>query len=405
MLILTFDGFTPVVLSGHGGNFGATAHLDRMAAEGWTVDRAVVTRRRGRDNLAAWLRIGWPAGSITLMTDCQTAAADADCDSVGEVHTIAVDAVDDPKPIFDADTSLGRLLSAAGEVLTGSELDSASILWIHSDFLIRRWDGSTPVDQAAPSPEPEVDERPDFTVPLLDGEASDEELETMRIAADALLPADEDEGDEPLMPIERLDVTEPPSLRLAADDDPDLMVTWGQTYADQVALIDRLVPLTGSLAELFGGGGTTRVVAGTSGFSLGQNGWVAADAGPLRSGNVEVPWIVLPHPPQANQVSVRIAGPLSADELVAELAGGQASDLTARWVDAVVHRGDAMSAAVVIIEEEREDAITTRGWFHNRADGSLFLKPDDRYDVNDVSDRRQDVVEQLGSVSNGIHAT
>ncbi len=399
MLILTFEGFTPVVLSAYGGNFGATPNLDRMAAAGWLVDRAITTRRRGIDNLAAWLAAEWPAAGITLITDSPAAANVIDERTVGEIQTIDNQPVGAAKPAGDAETSLGQLLAAAAERLDDPDRPAPEVLWLHSDFLVRRWDGATPVDTAFATldDEPEIDDRPDWTVDLHNGEATDEELHTMRIAADALLPADQ-EDDEPLLPIPRLDVTEPPSLAIGDDDDPDLMVTWGQTYADQVALIDRLVPLTAALAAMFPGGAATRVIAGTSGFSLGQNGWISATEGPLRSGSIEVPWIVVPVPAPTDRVAMRLPGPVAADGLIDQLCGRRIDDGFDAWVEAVAHRGDEMSAAVRTEEAGRPVATTTRGWFHNVDDGTLFLKPDDRFDANNIADRRPDVVDQFGSI-------
>ncbi len=61
-----------------------------------------------------------------------------------------------------------------------------------------------------------------------------------------------------------------------------------QTYGCQVRLVDRMVTLLlqaiqSSEVE------TTFVLMGTSGFQLGQNGWIGHRAGPLRSPEIHVP--------------------------------------------------------------------------------------------------------------------
>jgi hypothetical protein len=60
---------------------------------------------------------------------------------------------------------------------------------------------------------------------------------------------------------------------------------------------------------------------------------------------------------------------------------------------------------VLVFQSEQERAVRTPGWFlrfaHDREeDASLYAKPDDRWEVNDVHDRAPEVLAELSEFAN-----
>ncbi len=60
---------------------------------------------------------------------------------------------------------------------------------------------------------------------------------------------------------------------------------------------------------------TTFVLIGTSGFQLGQNGWIGHRAGPLRSPEIQVPAIVCQRTAGRTRMGLRISGVHSLEQV------------------------------------------------------------------------------------------
>ena len=252
-------------------------------------------------------------------------------------------------------TAFGQLVAAA--IDRGLQSDPWSLLWLHSRFLTTCWDA--PRDR--------------FDTGFNDhGDFDDEQLEAADIET---IP-------------NVFSQTTPPNIKLTKDTHPDLVTSWMATYGCQIQLIDELIAV---LLQSIADDDTLVIVAGTSGFSFGQNGWIGHRAGPLRSCHTRVPLIV------------NTAGPLrwprltSADilpELITQLAGGQLPGCSPEaWV-----AQDTEYSPQLVTRGDHEAAVTTARWFLVRqADQSqhLFVKPDDADDANDVSRLRPDVAETL----------
>ena len=85
------------------------------------------------------------------------------------------------------------------------------------------------------------------------------------------------------------DQVQPPQFKLGDEEHPDLVATWMRTYGCQLKLIDELL---GVLRDAVQDIDVTIVVAGTSGFSLGENGWIGHRCGPLRSCHLHLPIVI-----------------------------------------------------------------------------------------------------------------
>jgi hypothetical protein len=258
-----------------------------------------------------------------------------------------------------AETHFARLIAAAVE--RAARTEPCRLIWIHSRFLTAIWDAPLELSSSADF---------DFEVP--------------------------NEPDEDESAAEESTVsTQPPSMELTDEDDPDLVSNWMRVYACQVRLIDLLV---GVLLDSIPTEDATVVIAGTSGFRLGQGGWIGHRVGPLRSADVRVPLIV------------SRGGPLHVPQLT---PGHRFNDLLNRTFEessAVCTPEQwcvsASQANPISIQSDRAiAAVCSSQWFYVQdSDGSehLYLKPDDIDDFNDIGRLREDVLETLrGHASSG----
>jgi len=327
----------------------------------------------GIDQTPSWKNHWQARGNIDLITDVAEIAESFEglpFDHMQSLHDREQEW--GPRPADDiVDTQMGQLVAAAIE--RDAEDEDWSILWLHSDFLTTRWDAPRylalvdEVDQEPLTPSDEME--------LLEAEYS---------VAEQL---------EKLPPI--FDDVSPPAFQLAGEIHPDLVTSWMRTYGCQIRLIDVLLEilLTSLKAE-----DPHVLIVGTSGFQLGQNGWIGHRQGPMRSADIRVPMIVsdigplhLPHLSGSNRF------PQILDQLAnhASPAGGQSM----LWSPEQWCKSDA--AASVITKSDRiVHAVTTHDWFYVQdPDQSehLFLKPDDIDDFNNVARLRPDIVEQFVS--------
>lgn len=302
-------------------------------------------------------------GSVELLTDadCIDGLSQTCFDRISALQFDTSKSTDSPVAEIDQ-SHLGQLFAAAIE--RDNEDEPWSVLWLHSDFLVRCWDAprelfsSDEVDNTNAPPSED-----DFG--WLESEP-DSDLET---------------------PPPIFDTVVPPQIKLDAQRHPDLVNSWMRTYGCQVRLLDLLIEvLLGSLNAP----DPYVVILGTSGFRLGQGGWIGHRPNHMRSPDIHLPMIV------SNLGPLRIPHVTSSAKLATVLAtlGCGAGPLItpSRWSEA------GTDARVETLSERSQFAATTSRWFVVRDRDSsehLFLKPDDVDDFNDVGRLRNDVVEQL----------
>lgn len=400
-VVLSLDGLATAALSAYGSSWNETPAIDRMAAFGTIWDRAILSS----DDSIQVLKNLWdyPVGDQPWLKACQNSgrtelflnsgvqaiqiaklAGEIGFDQCTLVEAIPEGASELPESVAVEETALAKLLLPVMERL-GDPAKDWSMLWAHSDTLTRCWDAPRslfPIDD-----EEEDDDAP---VDQLDWSLDDFGSES--------LPGSEQETASPV-------ATKPPSLfsgsgvpylSLPADAHPDLITSWMQTYGCQVRLLDRLIDWLLDLIEP-AGGEIGLAVLGTSGFSLGQNGWIGHRAGALRSPQIHVPAVLWDGQGHGIRVSgVRGVAAVSvwlrpiADE--AQAVRPEPAD----WANEAA----GQQSAIVTDSLRADRVVTTDEWFFVReADrSSLFLKPDDRDDSNDVADRCRDIVEEMESL-------
>jgi arylsulfatase A-like enzyme len=205
-----------------------------------------------------------------------------------------------------------------------------------------------------------------------------------------------EEGDPP--PPAAADV---PERILPPDHDPDDLLGITQSYAGQVTLLDACV---GAMLEFLdglpAGRETLLMLQAARGFPLGEHGRVGPCDEALFGELVHVPWVR--RFPDAAAAAARAQTLVEPADLWATLLDwwridGVPGSPTARSLMPLVRQeADSLRDRLCILGPGGGRAIRTPAWYLRQAQQpELFAKPDDRWEVNNVASRCQDVVEGL----------
>ncbi len=217
----------------------------------------------------------------------------------------------------------------------------------------------------------------------------------------------------------------PPALRLPADPDPDELLGIRQAYAAQVSVLDSCVEaFLGGLRESKLAADTLFVLLSARGYPLGVHGCVGAPPDQtegLYGELTSVPWLLrfpdglgaadrsgaLVQPPdlfgtllewfdcgQCGQLALQVGVPPA-----------EQADHTRQLAERVGHtsllplvRGDVQSLRdrAAICSSSSEVALRTPAWYARFPEtAELYLKPDDRWEVNDLARRCPEVIEAM----------
>lgn len=205
-----------------------------------------------------------------------------------------------------------------------------------------------------------------------------------------------DGGDPP--PPDGADV---PEQNLPADYNPDELLGIAQAYSGQITLLDTCL---GALMDLFdtlsGRDETLLTLTSARGFPLGEHRRIGPCDEALHGELVHVPWMV--RFPDAAGAAVRSQALVEPSDLWATLLDwwnveGAPASPTAESLLRLTD-GDVPSwrDRLAILGAGGERAIRTPAWYLRAGERpELFAKPDDRWEVNDVASRCQDVTELL----------
>jgi len=205
-----------------------------------------------------------------------------------------------------------------------------------------------------------------------------------------------EEGDPP--PPESADV---PEEMLPEDHDPDRLLGVAQSYAGQVSLLDTcLGALAGFCDDDPLGQRTLLALTSSRGFPLGEHRRVGPCDYALYGELVQVPLMLrFPDGLGAAGRSGALVEPADLWATLLECCG--VADLppspTAGSLMPIIRQQRPwLRDRLCVVGTGTERAIRTPAW-HLRAaaDPELYVKPDDRWEVNNVADRCRDVVEDL----------
>jgi arylsulfatase A-like enzyme len=379
IVCLVVDRLHSGFVGAYGNTWISTPEVDRLAAESFLFERACIDSPR-LDELYRSYWQGWHSVANRLIAGArfernlprQLAAAGYTTALVSDEPAVSRLALSEAFATRDeldlamtedvaesiGETHLARFFAAAAERLI--EMRPPFFLWLHTGSLGQTWD--------AP-------------------------LEFRDQYRDA---------DDPPSP----ESAAVPCRQLRRDFDPDELLGIMHSYAGQVTLLDLCV---GSLIEALSEGSfandTLFVLVSARGFPLGEHGRVGPIDEALYCELTQIPWLL------------RFPDGLGQSERTHALV--QPADLFATLVDWLglptesshhIAAGQSLlplvsgaSAAVrdraTIIAAPDERAIVTPAWYMRQSGVSarceLFVKPDDRFEVNEVASRCPECVEQL----------
>ena len=378
-ICIVVDGLRASALGCYGGAWSPTPNLDRLASLGAVVDwmwadspcLASFYKSVWRGRLA-WRPSGVgpslpkllrDAGAdLRLVTDDVNLAS-----SVPDIASFEATVLDPPaaRAASSADAAISNLLAASVPLLPQGVGGAPSLLWIHARGLRGPWDAPL-----------------EFQAKLLEGEG---------------LPT--------------LDIVEPPNH--IEESDPDQILRFRAAYAAQVAVLDLgLGGLIDCLRWTDSGAETLLAVASPRGFAMAEHGRIGTQCKSLYSELLHAPCLVSAPSCQGPLRTSRLVQPIDlhatlADWLLgaAEVEGISGDSLL---VDDVVatQRSFAIAAG-----RDGEAAIRTPAWMLRRSpfvrdhEGrsqpqgvELYVKPDDRWEVNEILARRPEVGRQLGAL-------
>lgn len=261
------------------------------------------------------------------------------------------------------DCRFTRLMLRAADLL--ASLSSPFLLWVHSSGLSGPWD--------AP-----LDIRSNFR----------------------------DEGDpDPYL------ATSPPAAILGPNHDPDVTFPWLQAHAAQITVIDMALGFFCDRVAEFqrSCGPLAFAVSSTRGYPLGEHGLVGSAnkasssdnrgsprADPLFGEVVQVPllWKVADSS-TAGWRHLELVQPADIADTLCDWFGSPACG--AGWGRSVTTSSEVNRSFALTMDGE-DLLLRTPGWLLKRSPpgpSQLYLKPDDRFEVNDLVRRCPQVVEQM----------
>lgn len=202
--------------------------------------------------------------------------------------------------------------------------------------------------------------------------------------------------------------TTPPQQQTESFDPDDLLgVT--QVYAGQISALDSCLDIFWqTLDDLPGSSQTLAALTSPRGFPLGQHGRVGACDHPLYGELLNVPCLL--RLPAHAQAAKRIQSLVQPSNLYTTLLNwfGQDDPLSDQRTlppplipaqsDPSSNGHWPASSDHAVAVSNQQLALRTPAWFlHQNTDqeAELYVKPDDRWEINDVANRCPDIVEQM----------
>jgi len=359
VLCLSVDRLQAGMLGPYGNTWLRTPELDRLAASSFVFDQAFACNPQPEAVLNAW----WPSAAfanhgISLVTDDPFAHAASASSIFADKHLVQLPA-QVRKPAKDLEsTQLAALFSAAIDRLSGNE--DAQSLWIHTRGMAGPWD--------APS-----EMRNQF--------------------------ADEEDPAPPRL-------TTPPNLHLARDYDPDELLGITHAYAGQIKLFDTLLGvLLSAFEESAAAENTLLLLVGMRGYPLGEHLRVGECDSALYIELTHVPFLVrYPDGTGALARSPQLMNHEDVPQLIAEWLGTQTTSATKSSFQTLLEGGEVPWRNHLRLQSLQDRAIRTPAWYLRETEVAgevkreLYVKPDDRWEINDIADRCPYITTQLGEI-------
>jgi arylsulfatase A-like enzyme len=212
-------------------------------------------------------------------------------------------------------------------------------------------------------------------------------------------------------------------MRLDSDFDPDDLLGIRRAYAGQIVLLDHCIGgLIEMLHELEIRDQTLLWIISPRGFPLGEHALVGSpETGPLHEETIHVPAMLrLPDGVGAAARSQELVQPADLYATHLDWAGLESPPAFGRWgksLGELVQGGQQrLRDRACIVSSEGQAALRTPAWMmgcsrrkeslepvswqRDDLDGAprLYVKPDDRWEVNNVASLCEDLIEELSDV-------
>lgn len=379
VVVLVVDRFGTGQISAYGNTSFQTENMNRLCAESLTFEQAITPSANLEQAYEFmltnrnWLQQATDSGVKTAMFTDDVALLDHPVfDLFEQVHSIepkqreaSVGAVD-----TIGESEMARFFAEATDWLSDSTASSASsIRWLHCRGLSGLWDAPYALRE---------------------------------------MLADEDDPKPPTF-------LEPPECRFNIDkDDPDELLGYQQALEAQVAMLDDFLGIVFDMIDQPQFANTLFCFLTPRGYPLGEHGVVGSPESPelelkqifngqCFSESVQVP-VMFRFPNHGNLADAKMArchSLVRTDQLLpvlADFVNGDENRLT-DFLDKYAFSLPNLSSEFAVSRFQEEAAIQTHAWklvLHLPSGATrLFAKPDDRWEVNDVSRRCPQVVEAL----------
>lgn len=385
IICLVIDGLRASSLGTYGAAGCDTPAFDRLASESFVFDQFLIDHT----DLSAIYRGFWQGLSpilpesagvdlislpafleqqgyqTLLITDEPVVAEHMIADEFQSVHLLSCGDEESAEDI--SQMQIARLFAELLEAIesTSATADSPTFIWLHAQGMFGPWDGPLELRQSL---------------------------------------ADEEDPTPP-------EFTAVPSEYLKPDYDPDQLLGISQAYAGQVmALDDCLAALLDFLETEGANENTTLLVLGSRGFPVGEHLRVGLADESLYSELLHVPFIWrLPGSEAAGFRSNALIQPCDIAVSIANSVGVPLTgedQLQGKNLLPLVHDdSERLREAIMIHGRNGERALRTGLWHMRSASQTaieLYVKPDDRWEANEISDRCPEVVTAMQAAAEAL---
>ena len=355
VLVIAIDGLRASALGTYGNTTFPTPLLDALASRSAVVEWQLATSPRLDDFYTAAIEPVIDANITRWLITDDLRLADSRRGQFD--HCVALEVTGGQvAPDIEA-TRAARFFAQVYENLSKQQQELRSgcptLVWIHFSGLCGLWDAPT-------------------------------------VMRDQLL----DEDDPPAM-----DVVFPPES--VAVTDPDELLGFRVAYAAQVMAIGQCVAgLSQGFDQLFANSDRLTIITGSRGFALGEHGYVGFAVNDLYSEQLHLP--LLMSASSSEGTLPRLDGFVRPTDIGTTIAGYLLDESGRARIDAfsllprTVGKPGLLRDVASACDNQGGHMIRTSAWKMIHGERiELYVKPDDRWEANDVSTRLPDVVELL----------
>lgn len=381
VITISVEGLPGSLLGPYGANTAITPAVNAAAAHGIVLDQCFLdscttpemltslwtARHASEGNRSAaktlWQLLVESGGRAVLITDCHQSADLAE--RLGCQQVVLVDFEVPLEPVSEpSQCCMMTLFTEAAitiEQFVSEDNTGPMLVWIHSRGFRLPWDAPIALRQRFADPE---DPEPPGQV-------------------------------------------EPPRIAVNSETDPDLIVGWGQVAATQAAVLDQAIELLRDFLSQNGDFWAWCLI-GLGGIPLGEHEWLGPGSIQLHGEELHVPTIVVPNPPLP--VGARRSELCQLPDVgatIADLCGLKwpvdtwgLSQLEWRVDDRPLD-WPTVYQTIGLIDDTRT-WIRVPAWslsFSDIGNHQLYAKPDDRWEISELSNRCSETVQEMQHVS------